>query len=52
MRLILTCAKFDCFDGSFMFCMPALNCRLRVTDRASFANLDKPKNSIFLLVAR
>lgn len=41
---MLTCAKFDCFDGSFRFGMCALNCLERVTDRANFANFDKPIN--------
>lgn len=41
-----TCAKFDCFDGSFRFGMCAANCRLRVTERANFANFDKPGNLI------
>lgn len=40
---ILTCARFDCFVGSFSVGKCALNCRLRVTDRASLANFERPK---------
>lgn len=39
----LTCARFDCFVGSFSVGKCALNCRLRVTDRASLANFERPK---------
>lgn len=37
----LTWAKFDCFVGSLRVGR-ALNWRLRVTDRANFANFDRP----------
>lgn len=38
----LTWARFDCFVESFIVGRWELNCLLRVTDRASFANFDKP----------
>lgn len=40
--IYITWAKFDCFDGSLSVGICALNWRLRVTERASFANFDKP----------
>lgn len=42
----LTCPRFDCFPGSFSVGRCALNCRLRVTDLASFANFDNPRTKI------
>lgn len=39
----LTWARFDCFVESFSVGRWALNCRLRVTERANLANLDSPR---------
>lgn len=38
----LTWARFDCFAVSFIVGRWELNCRLRVTERASFANFERP----------
>lgn len=42
-ELGLTCAKLDCFVGSFSVGRWALNWRLRVTDLANLANFERPK---------
>lgn len=43
----LTCARFDCFVGSLSVGRCALNWRLRVTDRANFANFERPRTLIW-----